>query len=1428
MPEHLEHFKSLPQELLPLTRAFPRLAQSLNHRLHLLFPRLAMDASIDRLYLNQEEPAQPGQLPVISSRSLGALVEQCYLTRAVPTFFQNTIQIYNQPYTLDEQHLTSGITAPEFEAFLEFTTHSLERCTRDALGDFWKTPNHDLEGLTPKAWLTRYALNLILSEAAVRHGEGTLSPSALVAIDEVFPTVDPTSARPPLSAFTFYRVALDGHPLQNAVQLYGVFVITHKNLPRASSDAHDDRVVQDAIPRTVVLYTPSNGLEAFASLKALSEEMSARLKDPAQRDTILDYALAADRERALAHQHMDYSPIPEANIPTFYSEQLIDKQKHDLQYAWAQARVQQQDTTLEQLAELIEQSFDSSLPLNPQRIVHARYVRLLESRFPQWLKSASDADKSQWRLAVERLNLERLASQALDTQPLAEIGQKSTLLGYARVQLKQRIKADHAIEVDPDAIFISTTEVLQTGPLIYTGSGAGLPSGFAAGVSLDKTGPTLTYRTTQRSLSELALANVGVWDVTFSLTAQVRDAQGNRHPFLTPAYLKALVRQLDIGEQYKARLNHLLVNSQQARWRKERYVNYSKAQLQLDLLEARMSGYLSAGHAAWIQLALDHPIESTRPRLNGEQIKVHLLMLRYKPLPGALVFSSTASAHLLCYLPGAPDNRWFLIADSRNELARRLSHPALHSYVLQRVTVAHKPYIKPLLEAGLTDSTVQLQPIAHHLLEASYDTEALHAIHEADEQSTSTWESNLNTAKEAALTAIDVISFVLPVKVLLPVVLTRFIYQLMQGIDALQRAEQQEALLHFLGAITHLTDGASDFAGSAVFGRVIRQRAKLPAPTLSPAATSPQSATGLKLRTADEYGAGVFESTSTGNDTPAYYVKDSKGDLYRSHYDALDQTWRVIDPRKPEAQYQLALRELSSGIWDVEPVRSLANQRPGIERVIENAKVTGIDLTGKTPDAQGVYRVENRRFIEQNGAVFEVTGGWMNRYWYLQVPGGSSSAGVSYKVRRTPGYWEVKHRSGATKRWEPLVHTGSNLPLDTPAISYSAYDLPVEHKAKVMDLIDYRKDLLDTAAATRSAELNEVALIFHKLRLQLLNDSHIFLAGRPVKPRVLRPELPASTSPKELFERLYENTQGIVLGEVHAQQSGKKILISQMSDLATSDVKVLFLEHLQTDLHQTHLDTLFETGKMPVVLDDYLKFQDAGRKLSPESPYTYSKLVREAQRHGIRIKALDCAASYNLQGLPSERIDVNRYEIFSYFSSQIIRTYQLKNPTHKWIALTGNSHTNTFLGIPGLAELEGAIGVHVLDVAPGRSNGLQQNSGVIFPMDSKQHGYVLLRSDYSLEMEIPGLSPKIPASSPGQIEAKLSRPGSFLFESTALDGPQLVHRSKNLQIVRTRIQMADGQLFIERSNWPEVHLKRYDTLEILTNELTQIGMQIVK
>ncbi|WP_321837267.1 membrane-targeted effector domain-containing toxin [Pseudomonas kulmbachensis] len=1419
MPDNLALLTQADKELSTLRQSLPDLEIAMEKSLRRYCPSLAQDACTNWFFINQAGPSEPGQPPVIISKSISMLIDQCYLDQQVPTLDQHTTKVYNYAHTLDEQDRATEITAEQLTRFLAFVTYDLEQCVQDGLDDFWQTPRQEIKSLTPKDWLSGYVFDLIRAEATVRHADKTFDSASLDAVYQIFHS----PSRPPARAdFAFYSLWLNGQPAQSAVPLHGVFVITTKNLPTVVTHDSQVRVVQDETPRTVVLFTPSQGLETFTTLTALTQELGERLKDVYQREALLNCVLAQDRDRALAHQHVDYRPVRDKPPQTFYVEQLIHKQKRDMRHAWSMARTRKENVTLEQLNNLMDQSLNSSMLLKPASILQARHTRLHETRLPVWLKTASEADKTLWRLAVERLSHERLACETTEAFPIAQSGQKSTLLGYARLQLKQQIKADHGIEVDPDNIFISTTEALQTGAVINPISG----SGFPAGASIGRTGPTISYHTTRRSLSELALANVGIWDVTFALTARITDAQGKPHTVLTHSYIKTLVRQLDVGENYKTRLMHLLVNSRLARWRKERYVSLKAAQLNLDLIEARLSGILTEDHAAWVQAVLEQPVDNNRPLVTGGQIKARWLVLRYKTLPGLLVFSSTGSTQLLCYLPDAPENTWFVVASSPSDLARKLSQPLFRNYLLSRVTSAQQAYIRPLLREGLSESNTQLRIINHHVFEASYDTEVLHTLMEADEQSTSTYESNLNTAKEAVLTVIDVISFALPTKILLPIVAARFFYQLALGYDALQRDEESEALLHFMGSISHLTDGASDFVGSSVFSRSIRARIKQPAPRLNTAVASTPVRTGLKLLTGEEYGAGVYETPPTEGTTPAHYVQDRTGNVYRSHYDSLDETWRIVDERQPDAQYRVPVHEISAGKWDIDPSPHLFSQKSGIQRAIDSAAITDVNLAGKTPDTKGVYRVGNLSYIEQSGLVFEVYSGWLGRDLYLQIPAGSSSANVRYKVRRMVGHWEIKHRiSSTTKRWEPLVRSRAELPVSSPEVPYSAYDLPAEHQAIVRELVVGNDKLLHTDYVSPHPALQISSHFFKTLRVKLLLDAQAFLKTVPPRQRAARPFLTQNITPENLFNELYEQSQGVILGESHSQLSAKKILITQMGAIKNNDVGVIFLEHLQTDVHQGMLDDFFITQKMPSELDDFLKAQDAGHQLNPFTEYTYSRLVREAIRHRIPIKALDCVASYHVDGMRTRYPDVNRTEMFSYFASQVIRGHLAKNTHQKWIALTGNSHTNTFQGVPGLAELEGAIGVSLSDAAPGRGLGLLQDLAVVVPPTIWHPGHILLKADYWLEVDIPGTPLRPPALTKAQIEIKLSQTGMYLLQNIPQEGPYLIHRANSRQIARTRLQVDEGKVFIDRPDWTDIHLKRYDYLESLIADLKNLGLQ---
>ncbi|WP_420652875.1 hypothetical protein, partial [Mesorhizobium japonicum] len=74
------------------------------------------------------------------------------------------------------------------------------------------------------------------------------------------------------------------------------------------------------------------------------------------------------------------------------------------------------------------------------------------------------------------------------------------------------------------------------------------------------------------------------------------------------------------------------------------------------------------------------------------------------------------------------------------------------------------------------------------------------------------------------------------------------------------------------------------------------------------------------------------------------------------------------------------------------------------------------------------------------------------------------------------------------------------------------------------------------------------------------------------------------------------------------------------------------MEHLLTDFHQAALDEFFRTGNMPQKLEAYLKALDVGNMTDPLERYTFLELVKEARKQGIHVQAIDCMASYRLNG----------------------------------------------------------------------------------------------------------------------------------------------------------------------------------------------------
>ena len=1414
MSEYLAQLKHATMQLSVLNQSMPDLELSIDHQLRTFFTHRPAESCTDDLFITYEAPPEAGQAPELISYSLTTLIERSYVSGQVPNYEQGSTRVYDYPYTLDDADLAQGVSIVQIEAFVHYVINNLELCARSALQHFWKTPQVKLANKNPKDWLYAFVHALITAEAELRHADKTLSARGYAAIKHVldFTTYQARLASGATIPLHTYSVALKGAIPALDIPLQGLLVITDTNAAQ-----NDD--AQTSTPGKVVVYIPGGGLETFDSLHALNQELIARLKDVYQREALLDCVLLKDHQKALSLSEITYREIT-TDVFTAYVAGLIDKQSQNLAHAWRTAREQQIQHDLEALANRVQTSLNASINLNPVGILKNRYTRLLESQLPTWLTTAPEDSKQQWRHAVEQLKNEKLLSQTTDTALVLDHGKKSTLLGYARTKLKQHIRADYQLDVDPDKLIVATTEALITSPGFYPLS----TSGYAAGVSVQRTGPTVTYRTTHRSLSELALENIGLLDLNFALTARVLGSDGKNHPVLTTTYLKELVRTLSIGDRYRALLYRTLVDPEAAKvkWRKERYSAVTTAQLRLDILEAKLAGQLTPEETAWVETALSHPTESTRPTANGNAIRVHLLTLREQSMPGVLVITC-ATSRILCYTPNAPDKIWFRKAHSMDELAIELSRKPLRGYVMQRVSSATQPYIKHSLKRGLKSANIGLKVLTSDFLQAAYDEEAGFAIRNADEQSTSTFEANVRTAKEVALTALDIISVALPTKILLPLALARFMYSVAEGLDALQRDERNEALFHFLDSVSHLADGASDFAGSAVFGRSIRQRVQAPAPALNPEAATAIPKTDMRLRKNDAYGSGIYEYIEASSGKTRYYLEDDQGNLYRSHYDNLNETWRIIDERQPDALYTLPVSQVSAGRWST--VSAPPSATLSMHELVEKASIS-IDLSAHTPNAKGVYTVNNLHYIQQNGVAFEVQFGWLGRNLYLQVPGSSHAPQNTHKLRRhePQGDWQVKRQQrDNTPLWESLTlnpNRQTSIPPDSAKPPFSDYDAQSKYVSDLKQMTATKDADFQHYVYLINSKLETARFHIAQLQRKMFEDSLAFFKTFTPAPRSALPDIPAQASQQDIFKTLYEHYKGVVIGEAHFHTSSKKIIIDNMAFLAKNDVKVLYMEHLQTDLHQSYLDSFFNTGKMHPELAQFLNAQDLGHQVSKYSRYTFTSLVQESQRHGIRVKALDCVATYNPKGLSSIEAKSPRHEMLSFGASQIIRKHTPQASGQKWIALTGNSHANAFKGVPGLAEIEGAVGFRVQDVPPGTGQGIRPDTGFIDIPVFRIYDYSLLKNDLVLDVEIPGTPIGLRPRPLSELEIKLPTAGMYTLEKISPRGPLLVHRSRSGELLQTPFSFDDdGKFYIDRPSWQGIHLKRYEDVNTMINDL---------
>lgn len=388
----------------------------------------------------------------------------------------------------------------------------------------------------------------------------------------------------------------------------------------------------------------------------------------------------------------------------------------------------------------------------------------------------------------------------------------------------------------------------------------------------------------------------------------------------------------------------------------------------------------------------------------------------------------------------------------------------------------------------------------------------------------------------------------------------------------------------------------------------------------------------------------------------------------------------------------------------------------------------------------------------------------------------------------------------------------------TPLVT-SPYDIDLQWRADLKKAADGGEDelLLDTIGTRTRIEAFEH---FKAIRKSLYEEAARFYAAPQLPPRPDIPSMDPHVSLGDFIRSFFAENDGLVIGESHADIGSKQFLIDNMQALAEQNVKTLYMEHLLTDFHQAGLDAFAETSVMPRDVEAYLAGMDSGHLTDPLERYTFLALIQEANKHGIRIQAIDCMASYRETGMSVGDAKA-RIKMMNFHAQIIIRADQSARGAHKWVALMGNAHSNTFEGIAGVSELEGVVGLRVEDVGEGLSSGIEPDPGKTFrnPL-SKSEGFV--KGDLRLQSETPWVS-----RTEAEIDTLLSRPGLFtLKHEPGSNGIEIVHRGRNKVVSSTTIIKESGRYFIERPSWPSVNGKRFESVAALLVALREMKLTL--
>ncbi|MFI8223327.1 membrane-targeted effector domain-containing toxin [Pseudomonas sp. NPDC085632] len=363
---------------------------------------------------------------------------------------------------------------------------------------------------------------------------------------------------------------------------------------------------------------------------------------------------------------------------------------------------------------------------------------------------------------------------------------------------------------------------------------------------------------------------------------------------------------------------------------------------------------------------------------------------------------------------------------------------------------------------------------------------------------------------------------------------------------------------------------------------------------------------------------------------------------------------------------------------------------------------------------------------------------------------------------------------------------------------------------------------LSSANRSKPSTADTYAAYFRDRRTSLMNEAKEYyseLNWTNLPPRPVIPPIDPEMQTAELIDRIFANTDGLVVGETLDRIASMRFMIDNMPAFARH-IDTLYVRGLLSDFAQADLNDFYLSGEMSEDLRGYL----SSLGTDPDDRFNILELIKTAQANGIRTQGLELAHSYKLK-VPLTSIEEQM--IHARLASQIMWGDELLNRPGKWVALVEATNTNTFRNLPGISELRGAIGLRIEEAVSTEVAGIGIDPGLEVargPFDNgatTRNSSDFLFADLRVQIETP-----VPQWTEATVNTLLNRNGMFMFEKTQ-NAYTLLRRDSSSNIVRTVVNCRrDGQVYIWAQSMPRISGIMFRDIGALSQRLIEIGLTL--